>query len=147
MSLGGFVIPPLATSSPTKVAVVLENGSPSFKGKENDANGPNNNRSSALPRIQSMNEVQKAQPLSPNLIHNLARNMPTLCIASRLCVGDQNLSLEDGDEESESGEREVTLQMAAFDPLFLATEDGSTEACGPLLDWISAMKEHIEEQG
>ncbi|VUZ40834.1 unnamed protein product [Hymenolepis diminuta] len=147
MSLGGFVIPPLAASSPTKVGVMVKHGSPSFKGKENDANGPKNNRNSAFPRIQSMNEVQKAQPLSHNLIHNLARKMPTLCIASRLCVGNQNLSLEDGDEESEDGEREVTLQMAAFDPLPSATADGGTEACGPLLDWISAMKEHIEEQG
>uniref|UniRef100_A0A0R3TLT4 Anillin domain-containing protein n=1 Tax=Rodentolepis nana TaxID=102285 RepID=A0A0R3TLT4_RODNA len=142
---GGFAIPPIAASSPVK-AVVEGSGFPVYDGKENGANeGDKSNKCLKLPRNKSMNEVQQLL-LSPNLPHSLVRRMPTLRMSSRLCVGDQNLSQKTDDLEAESMEREVTLEVAAFDSFFSAIEGGNEEDSVPLLDWISAIKDHIEEQ-
>nr|CUU98725.1 hypothetical transcript [Hymenolepis microstoma] len=145
ISMDGFAIPPIATSSPVK-ATVEGNGFPGSDRKGNGANeDDNNNGCPTLSRTKSMNEVQKPL-LSPNLTHNLVRRMPTLRMSSRLCVGDQDLNLKTGDMEAESMEREVTLEVAAFDSFFSVIEGGEEEDGGPLLDWISAIKDHIEEQ-
>lgn len=90
-------------------------------------------------RIRSMEECQNAKSLKPTT--NLKWKMSTLRVTSHRCPIDSETSLDE-DEEGE-----ITLEFAAFDSLFSIADVDGTEDSEPIIDWLFAMREHIEEQG
>ncbi|KAM7537935.1 hypothetical protein Aperf_G00000067403 [Anoplocephala perfoliata] len=102
------------------------------KDEEGDSNR------SQISQIQGVEENQNATP--PNTTANLKRKMFTLRVTSQRCPIDSETSLDEG------GEGEITLEFAAFDALFSMAKDDDTEDSRPIIDWLSAMREHIEEQ-